>query len=141
MMGFAAALAALALLKLCGCGGAEFTTIGALRVDAGDDQEHVELVDDAGATLINPDHVDAGDAEDPHVVMTTDAGAGVDASPVETPGGDAALEAAAPRPDAGGPHLCDVNACPLCPMAKGYACCSLLGACGCENPSQGGSCQ
>jgi hypothetical protein len=70
-----------------------------------------------------------GDPQDAHPVMTTP-----DAAALEPEG--------APPREAGPPPVCNPGACLGCePTTTGYGCCTAAGVCGCENPSQGGSCR
>jgi hypothetical protein len=119
-----------------GCGGQAFTTLDvtAAHVDAGDLQVESDAGDDAAA--IAP-AADAGD-EDAHVVMTTVSDAGVDGEIVLEH--DAGADVDTPPGLDAGPHLCEPDRCAPCNAAKGYACCTAAGVCGCENPSAGGYC-
>jgi hypothetical protein len=123
---------------LIGCGGQAFTTLDvtAAHVDAGDVSPAAVLEHDAGddAAAIAPP-ADAGD-EETHVVMTTAVDAGVgDGSRVELE-----HDASADVVDDAGPRVCQPDRCPPCSAAQGYACCTVAGVCGCENPSAGGYC-
>jgi hypothetical protein len=119
-----------------GCGGQAFTTLDvtAAHVDAGDLQVESDAGDDA--TAIAP-AADAGDEEAP-VVMTRGDDAG-DAGELVLEH-DAAADVEAPPVADAGLHVCQPDRCAPCSAAQGYACCTVAGVCGCENPSQGGYC-
>jgi hypothetical protein len=128
---------------LLGCGGAEFQGLGPIP-DAGDGGGVLLQVEDAGAGAGDapPAAADAGDAHDPHPVMTSpDAGElARDVGP-EIDAGEPVDVRIPPEPDAA-PLPCEPDRCKACdPLTTGYACCSPAGACGCENPSQGGACR
>ncbi len=113
-----------AAVMLWGCGGAEFTGLGAARlVDAGAESTELEL--DAGGAREQLDAAGAGDGDvsrDVRPAMTLDGAAG-DA-------GDAG-ELADAHDEIDAPAACSASGCAACGSAVQQACCTALGACGC----------